>query len=236
MARVLTRDMRVHFGGYDIGTATTRVAMFLGVDSLDRTAFTDGAERVQAGMRRDRIEWAGLYDDDNSHDAAMSSLIGSSNNNVVSLLIGTATGDIAYVGTALLTLGKPTGEIAGLVRQEGAFQPDNQFLRGVHYGTATNYNFSIGGNSGTHDNTAATTAGGTLFMHAFGSVTTGSGSVTLEDSADGTTFAAIGTRVEAVTARTAQRVNIGGTIRRYTRLGAVNGTGTLGIVLILVRA
>ena len=236
MAKIWTRDMRVHFGGYDIGTATTRVAMFLGVDSLDRTAFTDGAERVLSGVRRDRIEWAGLFDDDNSHDAAMSSLIGSGTNNVFSVFFGTGTGGIAYVGTSLLTLGKPSGEVGGLVRQDGAFQPDNQILRGVHYGTATNYNFSAGGNSGTHDNTTATTAGGTLFMHAFGSVTTGSGSVQIEDSADGTTFAAIGTRVEAVTARTAQRVNIGGTIRRYTRLGAVNGTGTLGIVLILVRA
>lgn len=227
--------MRVYFGGYDIGTATTRVAMFLGVDSLDPTSFPDGAERVLRGVRRDRVEWAGLFDNDNSHDAAMSSLIGSGTNNVFSLLIGTGAGSIAYVGTALLTLGKPTGEVAGLVRQEGAFQPDNQLLRGVHYGSATNYNFLSGGNSGTHDNTTATTAGGTLFMHAFGSVTTGSGTVQLEDSADGTTFVAIGTLILTITARTAQRVNIGGTIRRYTRF-AVSGTGTLGIALILVRA
>lgn len=69
------------------------------------------------------------------------------------------------------------------------------------------------------DGVAASTFGGQAYLQVFG-VTGTSVTVTIQDSADNATFAAIaggGTFVAAVPGRSAQRVAITGTVRRYVR-------------------
>jgi hypothetical protein len=79
------------------------------------------------------------------------------------------------------------------------------------------------------DNAAATTAGGVAYMGAsvlaLGSYT--NVVITVEDSANNSSFATIGTFTAITSVPASQRLEISGTIRRYTRtLATFNGSGS----------
>lgn len=165
MAKLWSSECRLYFGAYDVGTATTRVNLALVQDALEKTAIGDAAESFIAGIRRDTMEWAGLFDGSLSMDAAMAALIGSGTNNTVSLLLGTATGNRAYSGTVLGMSAAPAVSIGALVTQEASIQPDGSWRPAVHYGpkrTISAYDLT-----GTHDHGTETTAGGQVYVHVF---------------------------------------------------------------------
>lgn len=229
MAKLLTRDTRVYIGGYDPGASTTRWVFSLEAPALDPTAITDAAERVAADIRKDAFEWAGIFDDSaNDADAAAVAMIGSSTNNVVSVFLGTATGSLAYAGTALMITHRALGSLGDMVRYEIGFALDQAIERGVHYGLPTAE--SGGWDTGSVDNAVLTTGGGSWYLH----IISGSGTVGLQDSADGTSFANIGT-ITGITGKIARKTALTGTIRRYTRVDVSTGTSLL-LTSVLVRS
>jgi len=239
MAYFWTRDLRFYWGGYDPGSHTTRLVLGLEAEPLDRTSFGDGAERTQSGLRRDTVTWAGLFDDGaDAMDVAAATLVGTSTNNVMSFLIGTATGDVAYSGTVVQLDVKTPSDIRDLVRQEASFKPDQAWDRGKHFGPVSTLLGTGGPNvTGSIDNSALSTGSATWYIH-FISVAGGTSTIFLQDSADGTSFAALGTLVG--TGKIARKITVGsgadGTVRRYTRVSENNATGTdTQIVSVIVR-
>jgi hypothetical protein len=76
------------------------------------------------------------------------------------------------------------------------------------------------------DNGAATTGGATAVLHITQSVvamTANDWTITIEDSADDTTFATIGTFTADGSAATAETISIAGTVRRYVRAVLTQG-------------
>lgn len=73
------------------------------------------------------------------------------------------------------------------------------------------------GNGTALDGTAATTNGGAVHVHATAFTGT-SITLTVEDSADNSTFATIGTFTAITAGGTSERIEIAGTIRRYVRI------------------
>ena len=108
-----------------------------------------------------------------------------------------------------------------------------------HTGASVSNSNSYGGSSGTQsriqlgtagvDNAAATTAGGVAYLGAsvlaLGSYT--NVIITVEDSANNSSFATIGTFTAITAVPASQRLEISGTIRRYTRtLATFTGSGS----------
>ena len=222
MAKFWSGQTRLYYGGYDLGTATTQIQLGRMQVALDTTALNDAAERTVAGLRQDTVTWAGIFDDATSHDAAMAILLGSSpgSNMVLTLHVGTTTGDVAYAGTAMpLRHGVPVAHDE-LVRAEMDFVNDDTWQRGVGWVRTTLTGTGATNSAGSVDNSAASTGSGTFYMQVF-DTSGGTGSVSFQDSADAVTWANL-VSVAVATGGTAIVRSIGsgagGTVRRYTRI------------------
>ena len=226
MTKKIASDVRVYFGSYDLGTATTSISIALEAKALDPTALTDTAERALAGMRGDAVTWAGLFDDATSADAAGSALI-ATGTAVLSVLVGTGTGNRAYVGTVYLLAAKPASNIGDLVKEELMLKPDSNWgigkvTQAKRWGTTT-------WTSSTIDDGAVSTAGGDMYLHMF---TYSSGStltINLDHSTDGTSWT-VATSATLTTIGS-RKLSFAGTLNRYIRFGVSTlGTGAFGTV------
>ena len=236
MAKFFSRDVRVFFDGYDPSPQTVRYDLGIEQGALEVTAFGDAGERVIAGVKTATFEWAALFDDVSTALDAANTLIGNGTARVLMVLIGTGTGARAFAGTAFMLAQKEEAHISELVRMEAAFRSDQAWDVAVHYGPKAV--LPPGTNSGSIDNTAASTAGGTVYF-IIHSATTATGTALLQDSADGITFATLGTAL-IVYSGTGPISTVGtyaGTIRRYTRvLNVAGSTGTITITAALKRS
>ena len=228
MAKYWSNSVKVYFGPYDFGTATTSIGITKAVAVLDPTVLGEAAERGTAGIKMDTVDWAGLFDDSLSADAGGSLLIGSSTNNVYTVIIGSAIGSVAYAGTGLLLKAKVVTGVKDLVRQEVSFDMDqgldrcqSYFIKNTATTTGTN-------NSGTIDNAASSTGSGTMYVHMF-TMTGGTTTVFFQHSSDTVTWTNIGTAI--FTATGAQRVSFAGSVLRWTR-----GQSTMSAVATAVYA
>ena len=225
---------RFHFGGYDPGIHTTSVGITLAMDSLDPTALTDVAERVLAGIRGDSAEWSGLFSDTTKALNSAAALVGTGTH-VISLHIGTATGDIAYIGTAFLMAMPHPMEGKQLVREEASFQMDGTWNRGSVLYTQTEATGSATG--GATDGTNSSTAGGTYNVHIM-RVSTGTVNVIWEaaTTATGTYTVLASANITTVTG-TILTVGSGTTIARFVRHRHTNtvAAGTFDIAAAFAR-
>ena len=233
MARKISSDVRFYYGGYDPGLSTTTISVTLNADPLDATALPDVAERAIAGIRKDSVEYAGLFDDQaQDFDQAQAALL-ATGTAVLSVLFGTVLGDVAYSGTAWLLAAKNPAAIGDLVKQEAVFKPDLTMERGVV--STPKITITTTGTTGSVDNTGSTTAGGNFYLHVFGYTGGGTGRVALRHAGTitGTSWSDIGT-VVGITGTSSFKTAISGTIAQYTR---VEGTGTsFEIAGVLVRS
>ena len=226
MATFISAVCRYFVGGYDLGSATTQAKVTLNIEALDITAFGQSAERVSTagGLRKDSIDWAGFFADaTESPDAYLAGSLGTVGD-VVSFSIGTTTGDRAYCGTVLSEKVGVGSEVRGLVRFEATWRPDNTIDRCKHMGSRrTN---TSGGNSGSIDDSAATTGTGAGYAHCIQFTGTLSNlRLTLQHSTDGTTFSAKATF--DFTGTGSQRAEFTGTLNRYVRFDC-DFTGAAG--------
>ena len=226
---------RFHFGGYDPGIQATSVAITLALDGLDPTALVDVAERALGGMRHDLCEWAGLFSDTTKSLNSAASLVGTGTH-VLSVHIGTATGDIAYLGTAFL-MGQPRSMgIKDLVREEASFQLDGVWNRGRVLYTQTVGTGSATG--GAVDGTAASTAGGTYNVHVM-QISTGTLNVIWEAATTATgVYTVLGSANITTVTGTLLAVGSGTTIAQFVRHRHTNtvAAGTFDIAAGFARA
>ena len=218
-----TSVVRFHFGGYDAGTHTTSARIRLGMDSLDPTALTDVAERVLAGLRTDSITWSGLFNDGAKSLNSAGTLIGTGTH-VISLHLGSAAAEPAYVGTAFLMQKTNLFNIKELVREEAEFRMNGTFQTATVLYTQT---VGTGSATGTAvDYTSTTTGTLSYYVHVF-QLTTGSINVIVESATTATgayTLHASAT----ITAATGTLLTATGSINRFVRHRHVNTvvTGT----------
>jgi len=214
--------MRFYWGGYDPGTAAIQIRANLGVLALDPTVIGDLGETRIAGIRSDQMTYTALFDNSTGgFDVAAASLMGSGEQ-VASIYIGTSTGDIAYCGIAHLFDAPVPIAVKDLVRQEATYQPNTLFQRAAVL--ANKRAASGSGNTGSSDNSTLTGNGGTMYVHVFNYVA--AGTITLQDSADGTTFAAVTNMSYAVSGTGATAIGTSGTLRRYRRFIETTGSFT----------
>jgi hypothetical protein len=237
VANLFSDQMRFYVGGYDPGTSTTNASVTMEVASLDRTSFGDSAERVQAGVRMDSFEWSGWFaDGQKSFDSMLGTIMGTAGE-VVSMYIGTTTGDRAFSAEVLSKSAKSVNNIKELVRAEAEFIPDGNVSVCRHFGSALSlYGINPGGTgtvaSGSLDDGAASTGTGYFFTHVlYLAAVGGTGTFTsnLHHSTNNSTWSS---KVQDVFTATGSKKTAFVALNRYVRVVAgiaSTSTGTVHI-------
>jgi len=215
-ARVLNGDFSLSAKVHDANNAFT-------VEMLDVTTFADdGVKRFIPGLNTSTFSLDGYVDADTYTDSAAWTDKQPVTYGPQGLALGSPVTMVDGYRSSF-EIGTPVAGVAGFTL---AGQTDGTTDYGVSLHDLTAE--TIDGSGTGHDQTvASTTAGGVAHLHvtAFSGFT---GVVfTIEDSANNSTWATIGTFTTA-TAVTSQRLAIAGTVRRYVRVTwDVTGTGSV---------
>jgi hypothetical protein len=241
VAKYFSKDVRFYVGAFNPGPDTTNATIELTAPALDVTGFEDSSERSIIGRRSDGITWSGFVDDSTGTstggmEAAAFKLMSSAGlpsatNNVVSMLIGSATGGRAYVGTALLITVSDPVSLADTVKMEVTFAPDQVLDTGVHFGT---YTKTGSGSTTAIDHGAITTGTNRWYLTVLGGTYgTGTTKVTLKHGTSAAcTIGILGT-VKGINGQSTHVVTFAGATQRYIR-AEVSGTSTSVKILNIV--
>lgn len=226
---------RILVGDLNLSAYAQSVGSPLSVDMLDITTFADnGVKAFIPGQNTSTWNFDGILDVDGTANAQFDNL-----------------GD--FTDEQPLTYGPRGFTIGREVQMASAWRVDYPTLSSVtepvKFSLAAQTNgptefgvslHDLGAetadvNSASVDNGAQTTTGAVAHLHvtAYSGLT--SAVITVQDSADNSSFATIGT-FTTVTAITQQRLAIAGTVRRYTRAALdVTGTGSVTYAVALAR-
>jgi hypothetical protein len=212
--------------GYVISDFLNSVSFGGSRDAAEDTTFKDTSKTYVPGLKDQAFSCEGIWDGDvDAADAILHAAFASDVDGLFSYFpMGQETiGNPAYTMDAIESSYEITTDVGDVAQISAEIQSGTQgrFTRGkVARAMAV---AAAGGNTTGMDWTAASTAGGSLTVHATASSTL---NVKLQDSADNATFADVaGGSLTFVTGRGSQRLVFSGTIRRYTRV-LWTGTGT----------
>lgn len=218
---------RVYVGGYDLSGFLRSAASELTRETAETTTFGLGAKTYVAGLADATVSLEGYYD--GAPDTIAPVLYAATSSERVLVTVcpqGDTVGAPAYSLESLETRYTVEASLDDVTTLAGECQSTSgrDRLR-IHHPLAAR---TSSGSGTALDGGAATTAGGVGALQV--TVLTGSVSldVTIQDSADGTTgWTTILTYGVVTASRTARRVTITGTVRRYTRAAwTISGTGS----------
>lgn len=225
-----TFKTRILNGDFSLSAKLANMSLPTVVDMLDPTTFADQARRVQPGLDTSTLACDGFIDADTATDSAA----WTSAQPFTYGHEGIALGDPVTLVNALKSSYELGSPVAGLSSFSLAGQTDGRtdFGRSLHDLTAET---ATGQGTGYDQTVVSTTSGGIGHLHvtAFSGLT--SVAVLIEDSANNSTWATIGTFTQ-VTATGSQRLEITGTVRRYVRASwTIVGTGSCTFAVAFAR-
>jgi hypothetical protein len=210
---------RLFIHGYDVSGDTNALnSIGMPMQTLDFTDITELAHERQIGIRDGSISWISFFDDATgaSHEALKAP--GGADKTVMYF-------HRAAVGTPVAALVSKQLSYDGNRGQDGSFLFNVNCSAngyGLEWGrslTAGKRTDTTGTNGTTYDAAASTAFGAQIYLEVF-SVTGTSVTVTIQDSADGVSWANLADGAfAAASARGAQRLQTGrtATVRRYLR-------------------
>lgn len=221
---------RVLLGDFSLSPKLTDISLPHTVEMLDVTTFgDDGVKRFIPGLASSTASMSGFVDADTITDLAAWTSLDLLTFAPFGLTVGS---QVNLVNTYRTNLETGT-QVAGVAAFDVTAQVDGYTDFGVSLSDLTAYTSNTNGTS--HDGGAATSNGAVAHLHvtAYSGLT--NAVVTVEDSANNSTFATIGTFATA-TGVTAERLEIAGTLRRYVRIVVtVTGTGSVTLQASLAR-
>jgi hypothetical protein len=230
MARRHSQHVAIYLDEYDPGTATTGFSLDIGAPFYDATTMGDDGEESTSGIENDQFELSAWYDiNAGGFDVAASAIATSTAllTVVIGLASGTINDTVAYSGSSFALNTKQGGEMRGLVPTTANLTLDQQYVRGNGF-IAETMSATATFNTNAHDNGASSTATGTWYLHSFtgtyGTGGTGTGTVSLQHSANGVSgWVTIGTFVAMASNGGYSTVISGtGSVFRYTRMQIIN--------------
>ena len=154
--------------------------------------------------------------------------------NVLTVAMSRAEGDDCHVVEVIDEKFAQSSSINGLVRCSGSFQANGDLNLGALLHEPTEETAS--GNGSAINSAGETTDGGVAHLHLTAHAGTGNVTVTIEDSANGTTgWATIGT-FAAFGVVGSERLAIAGTVRQYTRAVWTKAAGVTSFTFTLALA
>jgi hypothetical protein len=218
------RDCSVLFNGYDLSRFFNQASPNASVDMLDGTPFqAPGGDKVWVPSYVDgKLSLEGFYESDSVDEAAVDDVInaaiGVEAKQVVTIAPeGAATlGNRAYLLDSDVIRYAVQSAVDAIIQCNAEIQSSSGLGNGVilHPLAAT----ATTGNGASVDNGAASSRGGAGHLHvtAFGG-TTPTLNAKIQDSDDDSTWVDLITFTEVEEALTAERVEVTGTVERYTR-------------------
>lgn len=223
MSFVPSTKSRLLLGDFHLAAYTTDISLTSTTDMLDSTVLTDTAKQFMPGQDTSTLTLSGHHDVAQFTDAASFKTAETPFTYAPSGLA--VSSEVALV--SLIDAGMETSApVAGMVDWSLSGQTNGRTDFGKSLSDLAAVTADTNGTA--VDGTAASTSGAVAHLH----VTAFSGFsgvvVTVQDSADGSTgWATIGT-FTTVTAVTGERIEIAGTVRRYTRVVYdVTGSGSI---------
>lgn len=228
---VSSKKSRLLVGDFNLASYATKVDSSWSQAMLDSTVLTDEAKTFVPDQHESTLSVEGYYDVAENTDiaawksaAAQPVTLGPS---------GLARGAELWMVNGLLSefsLGSAIGNL-------GSFGLNSQTDGITDFGISLHDLTAVTADeSGTsYDGAAATTGGGAAHLHVTAFSGFSGAVVIVEDSANDSTWATIGT-FTTVAAVTGERIAIAGTIRRYVRYSVdVTGTGSITFQVGLAR-
>jgi hypothetical protein len=221
----------IWFNGQVISTYANDVSVSVDVDTADTSTFASTWKTAVAGLAGAKVDIKGLYD---PTFTSLPTAIQANAGVLTVLPSGTAIGDKARLIDADTTSYAETSPVGDVVGFNWSTVADGRVGYGYSLLPITTIAVSTTGAS-TND-AAATVTGAIAHLHVTNIVSaTGTWTVLVQDSANDSSWATIGT-FTGVTAIGAQRLVIAGTVRQYVRYvatvsGGTSPTMTFGIAL-----
>ena len=232
MAFVPGFKSRLLVGDFHIAAYTQEASAPWEQDMLDATVLTSGGvKEYVGGQDTSTLNISGLYD--TAEHADLASWKSSDAQAVTFGPSGLALGAELWMADALLTSMELGASAAGMATFSLGAQTDGPTDMGVSLHDLTAVTADTSGTG--VDGTAATTGGGVAHLHVTAFSGFSGADVIIEDSANNSDWATIGT-LTTVAGVTSERLAIAGTIRRYTRYSIdVTGTGSITFAVGLAR-
>jgi hypothetical protein len=217
------KNCQILVNGVDLSSYFNTASIEAMVDTADSSTFRNGGWKTfEPGMAKATMAHGGVYDA--TLVTAVRALIGDTGDVLTVAPEGMDTaGNLAQLAKVLTSKLTNSAPVGGLVAAAWDVASDGEvgFGRVLHPLVAV----SADANGTTVDDAAATTTGAIAHLHVTSVSTADTILVTVEDSANASTWATIGTFTLA-SAVTSQRLVIAGTVRRYVRaVWDVTGTG-----------
>lgn len=212
---------RILNGDFSLSAKLADISVPLTIDMLDPTTFADDAKRALPGLETSTFACEGFIDIDTAADNAAWTAAQPLTYGHEGIALGSPVTMINALKSAY-ELGSP---VAGISSFTLGGQTDGKTDLGYSLHDLTAETATADG-TGYDQTVVSTTAGGVGHLHvtAFSGLT--NIIVTIQDSANNSAFATIGTFATA-TGVTSERLEISGTVRRYVRASwTVSGTGS----------
>lgn len=228
---VSAQKSRVLVGDFHLSSYATSIGGTWQQDMLDTTVLTDTSKTSIIGSETSTAKVSGLFDDAQHADAA--SWKSAAAQPITVGLNGLALGSELWMVNGLLTEMSTNAARNGVVGFDLNAQTDGLTDFGVSLHDLTAVTADESGTG--YDGAAATTGGGVAHLHATAYSGLASAVIIVEDSANNSVWATIGT-FATLTAVGRERLAIAGTIRRYVRYSIdVTGTGSITFAVGLAR-
>lgn len=216
MAATHGRLTRVYVNGYDLTGFYRKQESELTREVAESTVFNLDSKTYVPGVRDASLSLEGLFDGAvDGIEQVLLAALSADPTIVVTCPQGDAQANVAHGFSALETkyaIDSSKDDIVSLANELQSSSGRDRLL--VHHALSTEV---ATGNGTSIDHGAQTTNGGVAYLHVPDIAGITNLAVTIEDSADNSAFATILTFAGVTADRTAQRVAITGTVRRYTR-------------------
>lgn len=217
----------VYFNGYDFSFFLNNFGLAANRDKADASVFKTTTKRYTFGLRDDALNMNGWFDaGKESFDELMAAAINSGDNVWTYFPYGPGFGNIGFSMAATVTKYESKTEVGSTA--SATVEAQSSFTDRVK-SYVSEMAVTTSGSSAAYDYGAASTQVGALIVH--GDTSGGTMTVTLQDSADNSTFA--DAAVATLTGGTAldplqasKRVLTTNPLRRYVRV-QYSGSGTL---------
>jgi hypothetical protein len=240
----IAKDTRLLVNQYDISSAFKAIKPSHSVDDLDSTTFgTSGGKGHAAGLKDGSLSCEGFFDADTVNVNKIDDLLGTAI--VTPSIVSYAPAGLTSVGllARLLSANRPKyevnttiGQIVGVTAELSNQQMGLEL--GVVLHAQTSETTTVNGAS--VDNAASSTSGAVGHLHVTAKAdTTAVWTIKIQHSTDNSTFVDLITFTN-VSNRTlaagAQRIEVTGTINRYTRVQCTLVSGTTSITPVVTFA
>lgn len=228
---VAAQKTRIVAGDFHLSAKANQIGFTVDAPAKKVTVFTDTADTYIAGKSTSTLSVNGFYDF--ADHADLTSWESAGAQAVTVGLSGLAVGAEVTLASSLVTSfqtssGGDEAVAFTLAAQTDGFTTVGVSLHDLAAETADGSAASVDGGS-------ASTTGAYAHLHVTDYSGLDSAVVTIEDSANNATWATIGT-FTTVTAVTAERITIAGTVRQYVRATIdVTGTGSITYTVALAR-